>query len=153
MTQRTIFINGLIVLAVFLFALRMWLVNSTPDEPPARIDPPAGVERSIRINADKREWIAIGRGPMLIRAEGSADLGGRIAVPDDNKQPGNSRSLVPGLPNGMLVGKIGENGEPFRIGRISQIAMNETVYLAINDDEHSDNNGFYTVRLSRDLIR
>jgi hypothetical protein len=152
MSQRTIFIYGLIVLAVFLFAVRMWLVNSV-DEPEnlAASVQQDGLERLMHIRADRREWISVGRGPLMIRAEGSIDIGGRTAMPDDDKLAGDSAALAPELPYGALVGKVGSTGRPFKVGRLSQVAMKEEIFLAINDADYSDNIGSYTVRLSSDL--
>jgi hypothetical protein len=154
-TQRRIFVYGLVFLAFCLVAIRIWLVNSRDED---NLSGQAGdmdrKDRSIQIQADHGDWVAIGRGPMLIRAEGTINLGGgHIAAPDDNRLPGNANALVPNLPLGVLVGKIGGSGEPFKIGRISQIAMTDVVYLAINDSDHSDNSGAYIIKISGDLIR
>lgn len=77
-----------------------------------------------------------------------------MAVPDDTKRKGDEKALAPRLPYGMLIGKIGENGQPFRIGVWNKISVKDTVYLAINDDDHSDNSGSYriTIRAS-DAVR
>ncbi len=160
MSQRSIFIYGLVVLCVLLFVVRMWIVNN----------PEAGGENSnsqvqqselsktfgntFEMPANQGGWRGVGKGPMDIRAEGTIDLGGQTAVPDDTKRKGDVKALAPRLPYGMLIAKIGENGQPFRIGVWNKISAKEEVYLAINDDDHSDNSGFYTVTIrSSDAVR
>lgn len=158
MTQRTIFINGLIVLALLLFGVRMWLLNA-PEALSDGIkihhleDLPDGGERTIQFAADQAGWKPIGKGPLVIRSSGTIDIGGQRTLPDDTKRPGDEKALVPTLPYGMLVGKIGENGKPFRIGQIAQVAIKDTVYIAINDADYSDNTGTYTVDIKRHYIR
>ena len=152
MTQRTIFIYGLIAVALVLFAIRIWLVN--PPEPVAESQPvatrtlPEGTDRALELRANEPGWKAVGRGPITIKAAGMVDIGGMQAAPDDQKRPGDDKALVPDLPYGMLVGKVGENGPAFRIGKLAQIAMKETVYLAINDADYSDNSGAYMITLT-----
>jgi hypothetical protein len=62
---------------------------------------------------------------------------------------------VPGAPlsnelAGALIARIG-NGQPFAIGNQTSIPMPESgpLYLGINDDNHGDNSGEFTVTLSR----
>lgn len=57
---------------------------------------------------------------------------------------------VPSAPAGALIGRIGPSGQPFAIGNLSTVAMPGTgrLYLGINDDELSDNNGSFEVVLS-----
>lgn len=154
MTQKNIFVTGLVVLCVLLFIVRMWLVNS-PERgnensvsPRAVTETPSVAGDTFEMPANKGGWRPVGKGPMDIRAAGRIDLGGgRTAVPDDTKRNGDEKALAPALPYGMLIGKIGEDGEPFRIGKWNKISMNAVVYLAINDDDHSDNSGYYTVTI------
>jgi hypothetical protein len=158
MTQRNLFINGLILLAVLLFGLRMWLVNP-PDtigdgiEVRQTKDETDGTERIIHFAADQAGWRPIAKGPIVIRSSGTIDIGGQRTVPDDEARPGDEKALVPTLPYGMLVGKIGEKGQPFKIGKIAQVAIKDTVYIAINDSDYSDNSGTYTVKVTHDYIR
>lgn len=151
MSQRSIFIYGLIVLAVVLLAIRLWIVNGpefqrdAPTGQPRAL--PIGFERVIELRANEPGWKAVGSGPLTIKAEGTIDIGGLQTAPDDNRWAGDARALVRGLPYGMLVAKIGETGEPFRVGKMAQVAMKDVVYLAINDADYSDNSGSYTVTL------
>jgi hypothetical protein len=151
--QKTIFIYGLAVLAVGLFVVRMWLVNGPEPEPP----PPQPVyekpleqdaEHVIEISANKAGWQPIGRGPMRITAQGKVSLGDLETTPDDKQKKGDEKALVPKLNYGQLACRIGENGQPFYIGRRGQIASKEIVYLAINDSDYSDNSGSYIVTVT-----
>jgi hypothetical protein len=157
MTQRDIFIYGLVALAVLLFAVRMWLVNDPQaEQTPAAVvrSLPAeslseGDQRTIELPANDPNWKPIGRGPLIVTATGKVDLGDVRTVPDDENKPGDAKALVPTLPYGMLVGRIGENGKPFRIGARAQIAQRGVLYLNVNDADYSDNSGSYTVTLKR----
>ena len=157
MTQRDIFVYGLVALAVALFAVRLWLVNVRPEEEgsaAAVVTLPAddladGQQRTIQIVANDPNWKAIGRGPLMVTATGKVDLGGLQTAPDDEKRHGDDKALVPALPYGMLIGRVGENSKPFRIGRIAQIAQHDVLYLNINDSDYSDNSGEYTVTVKR----
>jgi hypothetical protein len=57
---------------------------------------------------------------------------------------------MPSVPAGALIGRIGPTGQPFAIGNLATVAMPGTgrLYLAVNDDELSDNAGGYEVILS-----
>lgn len=153
MSQKSIFITGLIVLCVLLFVVRMWIVNSpeasseNSNSQVQQSELSKTLGNTFEMPANQGGWRAVGMGPMDIRAAGTIDLGGQTAVPDDSKRKGDEKALAPRLPYGMLIGKIGENGQPFRIGVWNKISVKDTVYLAINDDDHSDNSGFYTVTI------
>ena len=153
MSQRELFVYGMILLAIVLFAARMWIIN-VPEAvvfSPQYVNSeqlPVDVERLIELSADRPGWVAVAKGPVRIKAEGTIDIGGRLTVPDDEKRPGDPNALVPHLPYGMLVGKVGEKGQAFKIGRFAQVAAKETVYLAINDSDYSDNSGIYKITLT-----
>jgi hypothetical protein len=157
MTQRDIFIYGLVALALLLFAVRLWLVNDPQAEqaPPVIVQSlPAdnlddGDERTIQLPANDAAWKPVGRGPLIIIATGKVDLGGVQTTPDDTKRPGDDKALVPSLPYGTLVGRIGENGKPFKIGIRAQVAQRDVLYLNVNDADYTDNSGAYTVTLKR----
>lgn len=57
---------------------------------------------------------------------------------------------MPSVPAGALIGRIGPTGAAFAIGNLATVAMPGTgrLYLAVNDDELSDNAGGYEVTLS-----
>ena len=73
---------------------------------------------------------------------------------DRARSAGSSRtaanSPLPNAAAGALIGRIG-NGPPFGIGDQTSIAMPNAglLYLAVNDDELSDNSGAFVVRLAR----
>jgi hypothetical protein len=54
-------------------------------------------------------------------------------------------------PVGALIGKIGKDGDPFPVGRWRTFTTSNegTLYLAMNDGEHSDNAGHVTVMIER----
>jgi len=148
--QRTIFLYGLVVVALGLFAVKMLLVNAPESEPlkpqpenEKPLEPDA--ERIIAINANAPGWKPVGRGPMRITASGTIDLGGLKTPPGGMKRPAGDKALAPNLNYGALLCKIGENGQPFFIGTRGQVASKEIVYLAINDSDYSDNSGSYIV--------
>jgi hypothetical protein len=57
---------------------------------------------------------------------------------------------IPNGPAGALIGRI-DNGQPFLIGRNTSVRMpaSGTLFLGINDDDVSDNNGNFRVLLAR----
>ena len=57
---------------------------------------------------------------------------------------------LPGVPGGALIGRVGENGEPFLVGRGGVWWMRESglLYLRIDDDILSDNDGAVTVEVT-----
>lgn len=90
-----------------------------------------------------------------LRTEGTIYL--RAGSQDEAKAAGATHArMAPGapLPNqlaGALIGRIGERGAPFGIGDQSSIVAPATgvLYLGINDDQVSDNDGAFTVRITR----
>lgn len=153
MQIRTIFLYGLVALAFFLFAVRMWLVNGpeTPNETETvSVQPtPLGPDevRVIELNAGET-WKLIGKGPLRITATGTVDLGnGLRTAPNDEKRKGDAGTIAPDLPYGTLVARVGESGRPFKIGIRGQINAKDNIYLAVNDGDRSDNSGSYIVTL------
>jgi hypothetical protein len=57
---------------------------------------------------------------------------------------------LPGVRGGALIGRVGEAGEPFYVGRrmTRRIDRDGTLYLRIDDDMLSDNDGYVTVEVS-----
>jgi hypothetical protein len=64
--------------------------------------------------------------------------------------PGGSEVPMANAPAGALIGRI-DNGQPFLIGRNTSVRMpaSGTLFLGINDDNVSDNNGNFRVLLAR----
>ena len=56
-------------------------------------------------------------------------------------------SPLPRVYAGALIGRIGVNGQPFGIGNQTVVPMPDAglLYLAVNDDERSDNAGEFVV--------
>jgi hypothetical protein len=64
----------------------------------------------------------------------------------------NANAAVPSAKVGALVGKVGDNGQPFLIGaNRDAITMPATgrLMLGVNDDNHDDNSGSFNVAISR----
>jgi hypothetical protein len=151
MTVKAIFGTGLLILAVFLIGVRMWIVNLPEDSAPEQPAPPKlyldeGEQRVIEIYANQPGWTLVAHGPVKLESYGLIDVGGLESDPRGNvNRPGDAKALVPRLPYGALVAKIGEKGEPFAIEWYTQVSMKEMVYVAINDADYSDNSGSYTL--------
>lgn len=151
--QKTIFIYGIVLLAIGLFVVKMWLVNG-PEPIQLKTQPvyekalEQDAERMIEMRADEPGWKPVGRGPMRISSDGKIDIGQFETTPDDKQRPGDEKALAPKLHYGNLVCKIGENGQPFYVGRRAQVASRDIVYLAINDSDYSDNSGSYVVTIT-----
>ena len=66
------------------------------------------------------------------------------------RTPGGGDVPIPNAPAGALIGRI-DNGQPFVIGRNTSVRMpaSGTLFLGINDDNVSDNNGNFRVLLAR----
>ena len=66
------------------------------------------------------------------------------------REPGGGDVPIPNAPAGALIGRI-DNGQPFVIGRNTSVRMpaSGTLFLGINDDNVSDNNGNFRVLLAR----
>jgi hypothetical protein len=102
-------------------------------------------------------WQSIGlrvhEGEVIhLRAEGSW-----MYTPDEyhgpqghDRYPSPSFYPIPNIPGGALIGRVGERGEPFYIGRrySAHVRENGTLYLRINDDLLGDNEGYVTVRVT-----
>lgn len=60
------------------------------------------------------------------------------------------RAPLPGVNAGALIGRVG-NGQPFGIGNQTSVPMpfDGILYLAVNDDERSDNAGEFVVSIRR----
>lgn len=73
---------------------------------------------------------------------------------DRATSPGTTRRApnapLPSVNAGALIGRIG-NGEPFGIGNQTSVPMpnDGMLYLAVNDDERSDNAGEFIVQIGR----
>ncbi|MCD6287152.1 MAG: hypothetical protein J7M39_14685 [Anaerolineae bacterium] len=105
-----------------------------------------------------RDWQAVGtqleNGDVVhIRARGTW-----LYTPDELHGPeGHAEYPAPdtypisgySVPGGVLLGRIGEDGPPFIVGRGRTVVADRagTLYFRINDDILSDNEGYVTVEL------
>ncbi|HIC88154.1 MAG TPA: hypothetical protein EYP04_01945 [Anaerolineae bacterium] len=57
---------------------------------------------------------------------------------------------LPGVPGGALIGRIGEDGRPFYVGRGGTFPIDRAgaLYLRIDDDILRDNDGWVTVEVT-----
>lgn len=101
-----------------------------------------------------RDWQSVGvqvqQGDRLtIKADGNW-----LYTPDEYHGPEGSRRYqapsfypLPHVPGGALIGRIGEQGQPFYVGQYSQFEAQTAglFYLRIDDDILSDNEGWVAV--------
>lgn len=97
----------------------------------------------VRVRAGDELWI---------RADGNW-----MYTPGEYHGPGgHARYLapafypLPSVPGGALIGRVGENGDPFFVGRGGVWRMTESglLYLRIDDDILSDNDGAVKVEVT-----
>ena len=70
--------------------------------------------------------------------------------PDGIEEVADETFVVPGMNKYALVGKIGDDGDPFLVGIFSNVLTGEetgTLFLIYNDSEFSDNSGSYEAAL------
>jgi hypothetical protein len=104
-----------------------------------------------------RDWQSVGvqlvpgdvvhiraRGTWLYTPEEYHGPGGHDRYPAPTFYP------IPHVPGGILIGRIGEDGEPFVVGRgqTRSVGQYGLLYLRINDDILSDNEGYVTVEVA-----
>ncbi|MCX7855377.1 MAG: LecA/PA-IL family lectin [Anaerolineae bacterium] len=67
-----------------------------------------------------------------------------------SQYPAPSYYPVPNGIGGCLIGRIGESGDPFYVGRRATIRSDALglLYLRINDDMVTDNDGYVTVEIT-----
>ena len=107
---------------------------------------PRNTDGSYTLQANSEGWLPIGRGSFTIDVKGSIDFGGVLASPDRSPIMGNEEALAPGIPFGVPVVKIGENGKPFMIGFSHRIDSGDQIaFIAINDSYYGDNKGSYII--------
>lgn len=63
------------------------------------------------------------------------------------RYPAPSFYPMPNVPGGVLIGRVGEKGQPFLVGRRTwrEVQQPGTLYLRINDDMLGDNWGWVAV--------
>ena len=104
-----------------------------------------------------RNWQRIGHqvtsGDVIyIRAQGRwLYTPGEYHGPEGHKiYPAPDSYPIPSIAGGVLLGRIGEDGVPFVVGggRMIVADRNGFLYLRINDDILSDNEGFVSVEVT-----
>jgi len=104
-----------------------------------------------------RDWQSLGLrvhpGEMLeIKAQGRW-----LYTPEEYHGPGGHARYrapafypLPRVSGGCLIGRIGEEGDIFYVGRTTDILVQDfgTLYLRINDDILSDNDGWVSVEVT-----
>ncbi len=104
-----------------------------------------------------RDWQSVGvqvnQGDLIhLRAQGTwLYTPGEYHGPEGHKRyPAPSYYPVGGVAGGVLLGRIGEAGQPIIVGRGRTFYADRAglLYLRINDDILSDNDGYVTVEVS-----
>ncbi len=91
----------------------------------------------VQVNGEWTYWEA---GPERFDANG------------DVREGPQEGSELPSASLGSLIGRIGEDGEPFLVERWRTFTATAegTLYLAMNDGDYNDNAGYITVMIERD---
>jgi hypothetical protein len=96
------------------------------------------VKKGERVYFTTNGQITVGPG-FVATADGSGPAGPRAGLP------------VPAVPAGGLIARV-DNGAPFPIGSNTQAILmpaNGRLYVGINDDNFSDNSGFFAVTVRK----
>ena len=123
--------------------------------------------RKLVIPATYGKWFYIGRGPLKISR---GDLFTYINLDGTPKKANaggynwgtNTDALAPNIALGSIIGKIGENGQPFQVLPILMyqtfptkdytVDISDKVYIAINDSDYTDNRGQHVVFVSGESL-
>ena len=123
------------------------------DDPTGDGDDPT--EFTLDVAAD-RVWSDTGvdleSGEMFsVLASGSVNFGPASTGPEGFAPPEYDQyNVVPCSEHAGLMGKVGQNGEPFFLGAeaVSVATAAGTLYLGVNDSDFGNNSGSFAVRLS-----
>lgn len=105
---------------------------------------------TFNLLAGQAGWQPVGRGPLALTAIGTIDLGGSTSTADGTQVPADSAAPAPGLPVGVLIAKIGDNGKPFNCKSKCKISAKEPIFITINDSTYNDNQGYYVVTILKE---
>ncbi len=126
--------------------------TATTGQSPSTQDQAGGV----RVMANQ-QWTSTGvsvkKGDLVsFQTTGQVSIGNNMLAGPDGKGDMHSASYpVAGMPGGGLIGKVGTSA-PFPIGSNSQpivMPANGTLMLGVNDNELSDNSGYFSVVIRR----
>lgn len=140
-----------VYLGTYPFAAITGSANAASD-----LDPGASVPGAIRVPANAG-WVSTGmrvRRGEVISFNTSGEIQLSTNASDRARSAGMPRTAagapVPNVNAGGLIGRIG-NGAAFAIGDQASVPMPNAglLYLAVNDDELSDNSGAFVVQLGR----
>ncbi len=141
-----------VYLGTYPFATASGAAKNSASDLPAGVDTPGALHIaagggwvSTGMRVRKGEWI-------------SFSTTGEVQLSDnrnDRARPAGTARMAPGAPlptvsAGALIGRVG-NGQPFGIGDQAGVPMplDGLLYLAVNDDERSDNSGEFIVSIRR----
>ncbi|HJZ70865.1 MAG TPA: LecA/PA-IL family lectin [Vicinamibacterales bacterium] len=155
-----VYVNPAGARTVYASVLNAPAATPTPAPAPAPAPPAAAVATAgttIRVPANQA-WtdtgILVNQGDRVaFRASGEITYGrsaGQTATPDGGPDR-KAQYPIPSLPVGALLGKVGASA-PFAIGTQTQplpMPASGRLFLGINDNELTDNAGFYTVIVTR----
>lgn len=139
---------------------RVYLGGDVPatETDPTEAPPAAGTVR-VRATDGWVDTAVIVREGQSVRFATTGQVQLSADPADVAHSPGRDRT-APGAPlpqtrAGALIGRIGPNGQPFGIGNQTSVPMPETgrLYLAVNDDERSDNSGAFDVIITPSQTR
>ena len=141
---------------VYLGTYPFAAITGGQNPPAAGLETGSDVPGAIRVSANAG-WVSTGlrvrRGEVItFNTTGEIQLSTNTA--DRARSAGMARTAagapLPTVAAGGLIGRIG-NGAPFAIGDQASVPMPNAglLYLAVNDDELSDNSGAFIVQLGR----
>jgi len=142
---------GFLGLGLLAFCLFVGIVASAPKSPishkaltPLRISAYQGWQSTGVTLEPGEQFIIRARGKWMYTPHGGfhgPEGHPRFRAPDFYP--------LPQVPGGALIGKIGEQGKPFYVGAkfFGTTAEGGMLYLRINDDILSDNEGFVEVEI------
>ena len=118
---------------------------SGSDTPGSIRVPAAGGWVNTGLRVRRGEVISFNTSGEVQLSENSSDRARAAGTP--RNAPG---ALMPGAYAGALIGRVG-NSQPFAIGDQATVPMpfDGVLFLAVNDDERSDNAGAFSVTLGR----
>ncbi len=130
--------------------------TTSTSNPTLGLDPGVNSPGSVRVSA-RGGWVNTG-----LRVRKGQQIGfdttGEVQLSDNGndraRAAGSPRmapgSLMPSVNAGALIGRVG-NSQPFGIGNQSSVPMpfDGILFLAVNDDQPSDNSGEFVVAINR----